>query len=458
MIKTRSIALTVFDILARNSFAEISPFEYIGAPPGFKNGFYKVVPYFDYPGVKPEGKKVPNPFPDGPDYLITPGWNDTYFGDGPHAGDNFPNTAYVYVYDISNHDMLGDITVIQYLYFYPYNHWWNRHEGDWQRIHVIVNTRHLHDNIDDIEVLGVEYLLHGAHLPYYDDYVMTFEIPPGVGGGGTTITESMPDLTTSLVFNPRENIKLSQGTHPIVYVGALLDDTAADPLADEEPVLAALTAASVRGLTATGAGAGQRLRRVLKDPATGVRTAPLCFASRGFSLPAATRIAGPDRRGLERLCRYVARPGPGGGASAHSRCRPSFLRAQNAVVGWDPPSPALSDGTAGEAGGSGSPAPVSSPALPRGPGAPGPGPRAHRAGPAGCRAVGGGGRLGERCVLRPSAAVGDPAGAGVFLRPQRMRGLWRSPENHRRPDRSGFDPDLSGGGRAAGDALAEGPA
>ena len=59
----------------------------------------------------------------------------------------------------------------------------------------------------------------------------------------------------------------------------LLDDTAADPLADEEPVLAALTAASVRGLTATGARAGQRLRRVLKDAATGVRTAPLCFAS-----------------------------------------------------------------------------------------------------------------------------------------------------------------------------------
>ncbi len=93
----------------------------------------------------------------------------------------------------------------------------------------------------------------------------------------------------------------------------LLDDTAADRLADEEPVLAALTAASVRGLTATGARAGQRLRRVLKDPATGVRTAPLCFASRGFSLHAATRIAGPDRRGLERLCRYVARPALAGG-------------------------------------------------------------------------------------------------------------------------------------------------
>ena len=93
----------------------------------------------------------------------------------------------------------------------------------------------------------------------------------------------------------------------------LLDAPAADALADEEPVQAALTAASVRGITATGARAGQRLRRVLKDPATGVRSGPLCFASRGFSLHAATRIAGPDRRGLERLCRYVARPALAGG-------------------------------------------------------------------------------------------------------------------------------------------------
>ena len=88
----------------------------------------------------------------------------------------------------------------------------------------------------------------------------------------------------------------------------LLDDPPADRLADEEPVLAALTAASVQGIIATGERAGQRLRRALKDAAAGVRTAPLCFASKGFSLHAATRIAGTDRRGLERLCRYVARP------------------------------------------------------------------------------------------------------------------------------------------------------
>ena len=83
----------------------------------------------------------------------------------------------------------------------------------------------------------------------------------------------------------------------------LLDDPPADRLADEEPVLAALTAASVQGIIATGERAGQRLRRALKDAAAGVRTAPLCFASRGFSLHAATRIAGSNLRGLERLCR-----------------------------------------------------------------------------------------------------------------------------------------------------------
>ncbi len=90
---------------------------------------------------------------------------------------------------------------------------------------------------------------------------------------------------------------------------------------------------------------------------------------------------GPGPAGTRTLMPLRSPTGPGLGAPAHCRCRPSFLRAQNAVVGWDPPSPALSDGTAGEAGGSGSPAPVSSPTLLRGPGAPGPGPRPHRAGP-----------------------------------------------------------------------------
>ena len=88
----------------------------------------------------------------------------------------------------------------------------------------------------------------------------------------------------------------------------VLDDTQTDPLADDSPLLAGLTAASIQGRAATGERAGRRLRRLLSDPAEGVRTAPLCVAARGFSLHAATTVADHDRAGLERLCRYVNRP------------------------------------------------------------------------------------------------------------------------------------------------------
>ena len=117
----------------------------------------------------------------------------------------------------------------------------------------------------------------------------------------------------------------------------LLDDTAADRLADEEPVLAALTAASVRGLTATGARAGQRLRRVLKDPATGVRTAPLCFASRSrrrgrmgraiscclrWNCWRSWRLWFPRPGSISYATTGSWRPGPG---PATASCRPSRL-------------------------------------------------------------------------------------------------------------------------------------
>ena len=92
--------------------------------------------------------------------------------------------------------------------------------------------------------------------------------------------------------------------------------------------MAALTAASVRGTIATGARTGQRLRRALQDSATEVRTAPLCFASRGFSLHAAIRIVGPDRQELERLCRYVARPALASGRLRILDSERLFLRAQ----------------------------------------------------------------------------------------------------------------------------------
>ncbi len=81
-----------------------------------------------------------------------------------------------------------------------------------------------------------------------------------------------------------------------------------DPLYDESPTLAGITAASVQNMIATGDRAGLPVRRVLSDPAQGVRTAPLCYVSRGFSLHAARTIRADDRAGLENLCSYVTRP------------------------------------------------------------------------------------------------------------------------------------------------------
>jgi len=88
----------------------------------------------------------------------------------------------------------------------------------------------------------------------------------------------------------------------------ILEGDPLDPLAEESPVLAGVTAASVQGMIATGERAGMRVRRVLSDPAEGVRTGHLCYASRGFSLHAATTVAAGDSAALERLCKYVARP------------------------------------------------------------------------------------------------------------------------------------------------------
>jgi len=79
-------------------------------------------------------------------------------------------------------------------------------------------------------------------------------------------------------------------------------------MAVQEPLLAQISAASVQGMVATGDRAGRKVRRRLTDPEDGVRSGALCYASRGFSLHAATRLEATDRRRLERLCRYVIRP------------------------------------------------------------------------------------------------------------------------------------------------------
>ncbi len=138
-------------------------------------------------------------------------WNEAYFDqEGEYYGENFANTAYVRFYQRSIESYGGSypsLTVIQYIYFYPYNDWWNNHEGDWQRVYVVVSS----NDPDTATILGVEFKFHSAWLNYYQGF--------GIH----------PTLTTDFVFNPKTEVKLSPGptrngvvqyTHPVVYVGA----------------------------------------------------------------------------------------------------------------------------------------------------------------------------------------------------------------------------------------------
>ena len=90
----------------------------------------------------------------------------------------------------------------------------------------------------------------------------------------------------------------------------------ADALARDEPLMALLTAASLRTRIATGAHRGEPWRRQgdRVEPREGKRsdTDPEASAhvpqQGGMSLHADVAVPARDRRRLERLCRYVARP------------------------------------------------------------------------------------------------------------------------------------------------------
>ncbi len=89
------------------------------------------------------------------------------------------------------------------------------------------------------------------------------------------------------------------------------DPAEADPLADEEPLLATLYGASVAGRIATGPRAGQRVLRVgdhIDVDDLEVLEGERCASVGGVSLHAKVAVPARDRRRLERLCRYVARP------------------------------------------------------------------------------------------------------------------------------------------------------
>lgn len=81
--------------------------------------------------------------------------------------------------------------------------------------------------------------------------------------------------------------------------------------ARDDPALAALYAAALQDRVATGPRAGQRTTR-LGDPELAIDSPPQasarCATVPGLSLHAGVSVAAEDRAGLERLCKYMARP------------------------------------------------------------------------------------------------------------------------------------------------------
>lgn len=92
--------------------------------------------------------------------------------------------------------------------------------------------------------------------------------------------------------------------------GVIEDDsvTRDAELADSEPALAALAAASVTGTLPAGPALRRRDPIKLRGDAELLHTKALCATDGGFSLHAATTAKAGDAAGREALCKYVLRP------------------------------------------------------------------------------------------------------------------------------------------------------
>ena len=141
----------------------------------------------------------------------------------------------------------------------------------------------------------------------------------------TLALDGVYTYVTDLTENPRflplpppsddEVARVLSGTarriHRLLEARADSDDD--DALAREEPLLAHLTAASLRTRVATGCHLGERWRRLgdRVDPdelSADPDASPRVPAYGGMSLHAAVDVPARDRRRLERLIQYVARP------------------------------------------------------------------------------------------------------------------------------------------------------
>ncbi len=122
-------------------------------------------------------------------------WNPAYLGTGGNdakAGWRFKNSVYARVFERPDSSDGKGSVFITYFTFYPFNDWKNNHEGDWQKINVMVTSR----DPDAAEIFGIDYLFHGQSITYYD------------------ITDSLSSI------NIEERVSPVGGDHPVIYVSA----------------------------------------------------------------------------------------------------------------------------------------------------------------------------------------------------------------------------------------------
>jgi Putative transposase/Transposase zinc-binding domain len=132
------------------------------------------------------------------------------------------------------------------------------------------------------------------------------------GADGSPEFHELPDLEDSAVL--RVATLAARRIESVMErrsLGENADPEESDPLARDEPGLAALYASSVRSRVASGPNAGNRVV-TLGDQVDGDSMdslqSPRCATVSGFSVHANVRIAAHDRMRLERLIRYAARP------------------------------------------------------------------------------------------------------------------------------------------------------
>ena len=99
-------------------------------------------------------------------------------------------------------------------------------------------------------------------------------------------------------------------------------DSEHDTLAEEPLALASCYGAAAKGLGLLGPRAGQPTLRLVQ-PDLGRQSEPVAEVM-GFNVHAQVAIDGRDRKRVERLCRYLARPVLAT-SLVHQSCRPSVL-------------------------------------------------------------------------------------------------------------------------------------